>query len=237
MGTRVVGRVSGLWRYPVKSMAGQALDQVDVTWQGLEGDRRWAFVRGDQVRSGYPWFTIRQQVEMAHLVASFADPEHPDESDVTVTDPAGRALDVTDPALAAQFGPHVRVMKMDRGAFDWTPLSLITEQSLAALGELSGIALDVRRFRPNLVVDAPGESPFCEDSWVGSTIGIGGIRMRVDERDNRCVVVNIDPDTLKRTPSVLRAIAAERQMCAGVYGSTEHRGRVAVGDEVTVDEP
>jgi len=233
----VVGRVSALWRYPVKSMAGQMLDEVDVTWQGLVGDRRWAFVRTDQVRSGFPWFTIRQQAQMMHLVASVTDPDHPDSSDVTVTDPAGGVFDVTDPALAARFGPAVRVIKMDRGAFDWTPLSLISVQTVEAIASMAGVSPDVRRFRPNLLIDAPGEPAFCEDSWAGSTVTIGGIRMRVDERDNRCMVVNIDPDSLQSTPAVLRKIASERHMCLGVYGSTQLRGRVALGDEVTVDEP
>lgn len=236
MGARVVGRVSALWRYPVKSMAGQQLDAVNVTWQGFAGDRRWAFVRTDQVRSGFPWFTMRQRTEMMHLVPAFADPAHPDESGVTVTDPAGNVFDVTDPALAARLGPAVRVMKMDRGAFDWTALSLVSVQTVEAIASMAGVSPDVRRFRPNLLIDAPGEPAFWEDSWAGSTITIGGIRMRVDERDNRCMVVNIDPDTLQSDPAVLRQIAAHRQMCLGVYGSTEHRGRVALGDEVTVGE-
>ena len=55
----VVGRVSGLWRYPVKSMAGEALAQADVSWHGFAGDRRWAFVRPGIVRSDFPWLTIR----------------------------------------------------------------------------------------------------------------------------------------------------------------------------------
>jgi uncharacterized protein YcbX len=62
----VVGRVAALWRYPVKSMAGERVDAADVSWHGLAGDRRWAFIRDGQVRSGFPWLTIRELPELAH---------------------------------------------------------------------------------------------------------------------------------------------------------------------------
>jgi hypothetical protein len=58
---RVVGRVVGLWRYPVKSMAAETLAEVDVSWHGLVGDRRWAFVREGAERSGFPWLTLRER--------------------------------------------------------------------------------------------------------------------------------------------------------------------------------
>ena len=64
MSTREVGRVVGLWRYPVKSMAAEALESVEVGWHGLAGDRRWAFVRGGLERSGFPWMTIREDAAM-----------------------------------------------------------------------------------------------------------------------------------------------------------------------------
>ncbi len=56
-----VGRVVGLWRYPVKSMAAETLTEVEVSWQGFAGDRRWAFVRGGVIQSGFPWLTLRQR--------------------------------------------------------------------------------------------------------------------------------------------------------------------------------
>jgi uncharacterized protein YcbX len=74
-----------------------------------------------------------------------------------------------------------------------------------------------------------------EDDWVGRVLRIGGLRMRVDRRDTRCVIVNVDPDTTERDPRLLRAIARERELCLGVYGSTVEPGRVAIGDAVVVD--
>ena len=230
----VVGHVAALWRYPVKSMAGEELDGVEVSWHGLAGDRRWAFIRDGQVRSGFPWLTIRERPELAHYRPRFAEPDRPNASPTLVRTPAGGELDVADPALAAELGPGVRVIKQDRGVFDTMPLSLLTTQTLASLGRLVGADLAAERFRPNLVVDARG-GDFPEDAWVGRVLRIGGLRMRVDQRDQRCVMVTVDPVTLARNPAILRAIARDRDARLGVYGSTVEPGRVAMGDPVELE--
>jgi uncharacterized protein YcbX len=230
----VTGRVAALWRYPVKSMGGEALDGVEVSWHGLAGDRRWAFIRDGQVRSGFPWLTMRERPELAHYRPRFAEPDRPNASPTLVRTPSGDELDVADPALAAELGPGVRVIKQDRGVFDTMSLSLLTTQTLAGLGRLVGTDLAAARFRPNLLVEASGRD-FPEDAWVGRVLRIGGLRMRVDQRDKRCVMVTIDPVTLHRNPAILRAIARERDARLGVYGSTVEPGRVAVGDPVELE--
>jgi uncharacterized protein YcbX len=90
------------------------------------------------------------------------------------------------------------------------------------------------RFRPNLLVDASGRD-FPEEAWVGRVLRIGGLRMRVDKRDSRCLMITIDPVTLDRNPAILRAVAGERDNCLGVYGSTVQPGRVTVGDAVELE--
>jgi uncharacterized protein YcbX len=230
----VVGRVVALWRYPVKSMAGEELDNVEVSWHGLAGDRRWAFIRDGQVRNGQPWLTIRQKPELAHYRPRFAEPDRPNASTTLVCTPTGDEIDVAAPALAAELGHGIRVLKQDRGVFDTMPLSLLTTQTVRSLGRLVGTGLTPTRFRPNLVVDAAG-GDFPEDGWVGRVLRVGGLRMRVDKRDKRCVVVTVDPVTLRRDPAVLRAIARERDTLLGVYGSTVAPGRVAVGDPVELE--
>jgi uncharacterized protein len=230
----LVGRVAALFRYPVKSMAAEELDGAEVSWQGLAGDRRWAFIRDGQVRSGFPWLTIREKPELAHYRPRFAEPDRPNASATLVRTPSGADLDVADPALAAELGPGVRVIKQDRGVFDTMPLSLLTTQALAGLGRLVGTDLAAVRFRPNLLVDAPGRD-FPEDAWIGRVLRIGGLRMRVDQRDKRCVMVTIDPVTLGRNPAILRAIARERDSRLGVYGSAVEPGRVVVGDPVELE--
>ena len=233
---RQVARVVGLWRYPVKSMAGEQLERVDVSWHGLAGDRRWAFVREGVVRSGFPWLTIRQRAEMWRYRPRFLEPARPDASPTVVRTPAGDELDVADPALAAELGDGVRVIKQDRGIFDTEPLSLISTQTVAAVGDLVGAKLDPTRFRPNILVELTRNGgPSSEDGWVGAVVRIGGMRMRIDQRDSRCVIVNIDPATIESDPAVLRAIGRHRDACVGVYGSTVQPGTVAVGDVVTLE--
>jgi uncharacterized protein len=233
---RPVGRVVGLWRYPVKSMAAEPLTEVDVSWHGLSGDRRWAFIRDGVAQSGFPWLTLREREDMSHYRPSFADPTQPDKSMTTVQTPSGAVFDVTDPALGAELCPAgARVIKQNRGVFDTFPLSLVTTQTIARLGELVGAELDVQRFRPNILVKAAEDAPFLEDGWVGCVLRIGGMRMRVDKRDGRCVVITIDPVTTQRNPAILRTVARDRQGCIGVYGSTVEPGRAAVNDVVCIE--
>jgi len=233
---RHVGRVVGLWRYPVKSMGAEVLAEVDVSWHGFAGDRRWAFIRDGVAQSGFPWLTLRERGDMSHYRPSFVEPARPDKSATIVRTPSGSIFDVADGALGAELCPSgVRVIRQDRGIFDTFPLSLITTQTIVQLGEMVGARLDVERFRPNILVETIDEAPFPEDSWVGCVLRIGGARMRVDKRDGRCVVITIDPVTTERNPAILRTVARDRQACLGVYGSTVEPGRVAVNDPVLIE--
>src|SRR5262245_29154191 len=93
-GGRHVGRVVGLWRYPVKSMAAELLSEVDVSWHGLVGDRRWAFIRDGVAESGFPWLTLRERGDLNHYRPSFLEPSRPDTSPTVVRTPSGAILDV-----------------------------------------------------------------------------------------------------------------------------------------------
>lgn len=234
---RVVGRIAGLWRYPVKSMAAEPLAEADVSWHGFSGDRRWAFIRDGMAQSGFPWLTLRERADMANYHPSFVEPGRPDKSATVVRTPAGAVLDVTDPALAAELWPAgARVIKQDRGVFDTFPVSLITMQTIASLAEMVGAPLAVGRFRPNVLVEAAGDVPFAEDDWVGRVLAAGDWRFRIDKRDGRCAVITIDPATTERNPEILRKVAQHREGCLGVYGTTVQPGRIAVGDALTLDD-
>jgi uncharacterized protein YcbX len=232
MAEREVGSVSGLWRYPVKSMAAEALRSVDVGWHGLAGDRRWAFVRAGTERSGFPWLTIREAPQLWRYEPYFTDSENVEASKTVVKTPDGSELEVADPALAAHFGDGVRVMKQYSGIFDVMPLSLLTVQSVEELSASVGLPLTPSRFRPNILIDAPAGGAFSEDGWTGSVLRVGGMRLRVDQRDKRCVMINIDPSSSNSDPRVLRAVATERDSRFGVYGTVVETGKIAVGDSV-----
>ncbi len=217
-------------------MASETLQSVNVGWHGFAGDRRWAFVRGGMERSDFPWLTIRERPEMWQYRPRFVEPDRPDSSVTMVRTPSGQELEVVDEALAAELGAGAKVIKQGRGVFDTFPLSLISTQTIAGLESYVAAELIPLRFRPNLLVDAgDGSGAFPEDAWVGATLRISDMRMRVDKRDKRCVVINVDPATTSKNPQVLRAVAEERQACLGVYGSTVQPGTITVGDSVFID--
>ena len=229
------GIVSGLWRYPVKSMAGEALASADISWAGLAGDRRWAFVRPDSAVSGFPWHTIREFPQMSSYVALLGEPARPDRSRVLVRAPDGGRYDVTDPRLAAELGPGLRVMRLDRGAFDAMPVSVISDSTVSALCTLARVPGNELRFRPNVVVTLDSGAPFEEDGWVGSAVRIGTAVVRMDRRDSRCIIVNVDPVRGRPDSHLLKVIGTNREACAGVYGTTVRPGLIRVGDPVVIE--
>lgn len=226
------GTVAAIYRYPVKAMAGEPLERADVWWFGIPGDRRYAFVQSDH-RGDFPWLTIRQLPGLTlYRPALDGDPET---APPRITTPAGRELAIADPELTRELaeasGHRVHLHRDHRGTFDAFPISVISLQAVRALGEHAGRELDPRRFRPNVVIDAPGQD-FPEDALVGRHVRIGDATVRVTLPDERCMVVNFDHRTAERDAAVLRAVAQHHDVCAGVYGSIEVPGTIRVGDPV-----
>jgi hypothetical protein len=239
--TTALGVVKQLYRYPVKSMRGEALETARVWWQGIEGDRRFAFVCSDD-RSHFPWLTGRDVPALIRYTPSFLDPANPDESLVVVRTPEGRDValesDELRAELMAQHGGPIHLIQLGRGTFDSAALSLISTMTLHALGSVAQRDLDPRRFRPNILVELfdPAHN---EDDWIGGTVRFGdrndSARMRVDRKDQRCMMLNLDPETARQTPEALRAVVATRAGCAGVYGTPERTGTICVGDYVYLE--
>src|SRR4029450_13157743 len=103
----LVGRVAAVLRYPVKSMAAEAVEEGGGSWGGLSGDRRWACVRPDLPSNGLPWLTLRQRNDLNDYHPCWTEPERPDDSASVVRTPAGARFDVTAPAVAAELGEGV----------------------------------------------------------------------------------------------------------------------------------
>jgi uncharacterized protein YcbX len=171
---------------------------------------------------------------MSGYVARLGEPARPDRSRVLVRAQDGGWYDVTDPALAAELGTGLSVMRLDRGAFDAMPVSVISDSTVSALCLLAGVPASELRFRPNVVVTLDSGAPFEEDQWVGSAVRIGAAVVRMDRRDSRCVIVNVDPASGLPGSRLLKVIGTTRGACAGVYGTTVLPGIVRVGDPVLV---
>ncbi|HVX31220.1 MAG TPA: MOSC domain-containing protein [Nitrolancea sp.] len=131
--------------------------------------------------------------------------------------------------------------------FDYAPIHLLTTATLAHLGALTPSGdVDLRRFRPNLVINTPGVTGFVENDWVGRTLLIGDdIRLRITDPTPRCVIPTLPHGTLPRDPSLLRTIAAHNRPpiptlgnvtwpSIGVYATVEQSGVVREGDGVRV---
>ncbi len=234
-----VGRVKAIMRYPVKSMRGESLQQAGIYWYGIEGDRRYAFVKSASM-NGFPWLTGRDVPEMLLYTPRFLDTANVKESPVDVMTPSGATLPLDSPELLAELTKRsertIHLIHLSTGCHDAMTLSFLSTTTAEALGQEAGLSLDPRRFRPNLLVELADGSPFGEERWIGSTVQIGegdrAVRIRVDRRNVRCAMTNIDPDTAERDPRVLKTIVRLRDECAAVYGTAERPGAVRVDDPI-----
>ncbi len=130
----------------------------------------------------------------------------------------------------------VQMMHLKHGIFDEASISVITTATVSEIGRLAAQQPDVRRFRPNIVINSLGSAPFEEDEWVGGVLSFGegleAAAISVTLRDERCAMVNLDPNSARPTAEVLKAIVRVRDNQAGVYGAITRRGRVVVGQPI-----
>jgi uncharacterized protein YcbX len=243
--TREIGTLKHLRRYPVKSMAGEDLQQVLATFAGLIGDRVFAFIDQNN-RSSFPWMTGRQASEMVLLKPHFSDPpdagdEHPGEHHykLQVTTPDGKQFDLSSPDflqyLQSNYSRSLRLRFSERSMQDASPISLFGLQTINALSDEVGFPLDHRRFRANFYVDWANGEPFYEESLAGQQLQIGEtLTITLVKKDERCVMISIDPDTARRSPEVLETVSRRHGGCAGMYGAVLREGVVRVGDPVTL---
>ena len=120
--------------------------------------------------------------------------------------------------------------------FDAFPISIISQQSLNTMNQLEGESrFDVRRFRPNLLVDVPGsDHPFPEQAWVGKTLAIGSVTLKIDTTCPRCAMTTHGFDDLPQDPQIMRKMVANSEGNLGIYASVVKVGKVATGDSVSV---
>jgi len=235
-----VGRVRAIYRYPVKSMAGELMSSAQLGWHGLEGDRRLAFVRRG-ARGGMPWLTASKLPSLVTYVPLRDDAE--DALPTRVRTPKGEELELHGDALREELssahGAPVELMQLKNGIFDDSPLSIITTSAIAAVTGEAGIGDDPRRFRPNLLIETAGGPSFLEDAWVGRRLRIGegaeAPAVSVCTRDVRCVMLNLDPDSGAADPRLMKAAVRLNQNCAGVYCAIVRVGVVRVGEAVYLE--
>jgi len=257
----IIGTVESLWRYPVKSMRGEELDEIFAGFSGVYGDRLFAF-RSSASRKGFPYFTARDQREMlrfrprfrhpdkaaapvnlreAESIAPGATPVYADPPDlmVDVETPAGNTLAIDDPALIDMLRNGVddkhqlTLLRSERAITDCRPVSLLALQSVRKLAEETGAMVDKRRFRANIYLDLTSADGFAEDRFVGRSLRVGSkVILSILERDPRCMMITLDPDTGAIAPALLKKVAQAHSGMTGVYGAVLAEGLIRKGDPV-----
>lgn len=245
-----MGHISELWRYPVKSLGGEQLDELVLDSRGVVGDRWWAVRNADgKVASGK---TTSRFARVPHLLtmSSFID----DAGVVWARSADGRSERAGDPAAASLVSevagePVTLAQESDVSHFDDMPVHLVTDASLRWLGAQHPEAeISVRRARPNLLVnlaadvpagrgeDSRGEVSLPEEKWCGAELSVGSVRLRVDRPTLRCVMTTMAQPGLAFVPGILKTLEQLNGSRFGVYAEILEVGTVRVGDEVRIVE-
>ncbi|KAA3643470.1 MAG: MOSC domain-containing protein [Chloroflexi bacterium] len=236
MASTQVGRIKHIYRYPVKGMRGEELDTAELSWHGLQGDRRYALAaRGDH--SGFPWLSGRLKAQLISYTPVFEKPEEPNSSSIEVTTPQGECFPLKGGALLHEletlFEKPLELIKLNRGCFDSATISLISQNTLDSIGAAVGETLGPRRFRPNVFMELDDQGSYPEDAWLGKRLQIGEAAdaplVQIDRQNVRCVMINIEPHTVAKNPEVLKYVTQKREQCAGVYASPVRTGQLVQG--------
>jgi uncharacterized protein YcbX len=236
-----VGHVREIVRYPIKSMAGTAIESAFLGWHGLEGDRRFAFRRvGDD--GGFPWLSASRLPRLLLYQPIGIDESTGEPLPTHVRTPGGSNVELRSAELTAEiserFGSSVELMKLKHGIFDEATVSVISLATIAGIGREVGLDLDRRRFRTNIVLETENTEPFLEDAWLGHTLKFGdsdaGPAVSVTMFDQRCVMINLDPDTAEQDARIMKTAVRLNKNNAGVYATVLRTGTIHVGDTVTL---
>jgi uncharacterized protein YcbX len=244
-------------------MSGERRDRIFLGFAGVYGDRCYAF-KNFAARKGFPYVSATAQHQMVRYRPRFRHPERAaeppnlteamsiapgvtyangDANDlmVDVLTPTGAIVPIDDPGLLRMLVEgmggqnELSLVRSDRALTDCRPVSLISMQTVRRLEAETEIPLDKRRFRANIYADLSTESGFAEDGFVGRTLRIGSQAVvAVLERDPRCTVISLDPDTGEHNPAILRNVVKAHDNYAGVYCAVLVEGRIAEGDSITL---
>lgn len=237
--TLLVGQISEINRYPVKSFAGESLETCIINTYGLYGDRFCAFI--DETKEGWNSFiTARDNPNMLAYKAKLVD------GGVNVTSPDGLILSWNEELLDEIQRFFKRKISMtnykapnpenpDLMSVDQASVLIITDSSLRELEALWGKNLDKRRFRANLIVSTD-EKAFSENDWIGKQLSIGDAELEVESYCERCSIITIDPDTLERDTSLLKKVNEQMNFRFGVYASVRKPGQIHVGQKVYLSD-
>jgi len=207
-------KVAQIWRYPVKSMAGEQLNRARIGSLGIEGDR---VVHVEDSRGRV--ITARTHPRLLGHHATLNASGEPVVGGLLWTDPKVRE------DMVKIVGPGAGLVRDDTGdRFDVLPLLVATDGAIAAFGH------DVRRLRPNLVIS--GVEGLAERSWPGQCLRIGEVMIGIQDLRGRCIMTTFDPDTLEQDRQVLTGIVQKFGGTLALNCDVIQGGEIRVGDAV-----
>ena len=236
-----LGSVKEIWRYPVKSMAGECVEQCATKPGGLVGDRGWALW---DVKTGKVGSAKRMPALLMCTAVYLEEPDGNTNPHALITFPDGSSVQTNDANVDARLSAYLDrdvTLKSSSddetiagGFFDDLSHSILSSASMDALGEIIPDAtLEVRRFRPNLYIEtAAGVSGFAELGWEGKSLQIGSVKMTAGVPIPRCVMVSMAQPALDKDEQILRRVLADVNRCLGIYAATAESGMIRVGDRV-----
>lgn len=207
--------VAGLWRYPVKTLAGEQLSSATLEPDGIPGDRLVWVLGPEGVR------TARRHHRLLGLRGTLGPDGVPLINGHPWNTPRALAL------VRAAAGEDAWLEASDPAErFDMLPLLVATDGAVAAFGR------DIRRLRPNILIG--GVAGLDETTWPGAELWIGDAIVRLDSLRARCPMTTVDPDTLDRDPEVLRDIGRRFRGRLALNAEVLHEGTISIGDPVKV---
>ena len=238
-----VGTVGALWRYPVKSTAGESVAAADVDARGLEHDRTWAVYTGDGgIASGKTTRRFRKVEGLMRWRSVVAAGERTGSPGPVLVDPDGATYPVDDPAAADALGrAFSQPLELRRETtvshHDDCGVHLVTTSSIRRVEELVGEAVDVRRLRANILLDTRGGG-FEEDAWIDGELAIGPeVVLGLGPGMPRCVMVEQPQADVLAEPAVLKVLGREHDTVLGLQARVLRTGTVTVGDTVRLTLP
>ena len=242
---QLVGRIVEIWRYPISSLGGERLSRANLGPEGVEGDRQYGLIDAATGLPAVPEKDIKWRKAL-HLQARGREGTLP-----VITFPDGTSCPLDDPSLNAILSDYFGFATVI-AAYEHTdrpctfPLTrfrthhfamhLLTTMSLEYLASLRQVvAIDSRRFRPTVLIEASNGSGFVENKWIGRRLRLGAVGLKAQEDTKRCGVTFISQPGLEEDPEILRSILRHNRRNLGIYCSIDGAGTLQLDDELFVE--
>ncbi|QDM17292.1 MOSC domain-containing protein [Tardiphaga sp. vice352] len=243
---KLIGRIAEIWRYPVSSLAGERVASASLTMDGVVDDRQFGLIDGETGLPAAPEKHARWRTAL-HLQAHSIAGQLP-----TITFPDGLCRPVDDRALNGLLSDYFgfdAVLAAHEAIDGYTdfprtgqrhphfPVHVLTTASLRRLAEVRQTdAIDVRRFRPTVLIETVQATGFVEKNWIGQSLRLGAVGLRAEEETTRCGITFIAQPGVEDDPEVLRSILRHNKRHLGINCTVDVTGTLNEGDDVFIDD-